>query len=149
MNTVLVAAMPPYRPTGRSAIMSAARAVTGRRRGRRGCLQLWARRVTVCLAAALVVGLLSDPALAEPSPAPGDPADIPTVIDNLRLWLVGLLAGVATLFLTIGGLRYLAAGGDPSEVERSKGALKAAAIGYAIAILAPVLLAALQGIVGS
>ncbi|MGH3734395.1 MAG: pilin [Micromonosporaceae bacterium] len=149
MNTVLVAALPPYRPTRGSAIIRAARALTGWWRGRRGCLQPWPRTAAVCLAAALVIGLLSDPAMAEPSPAPGNPADIPTVINNLRLWLVGLLAGVATLFLTIGGLRYLAAGGDPSEVERSKGALKAAAIGYAIAILAPVLLAALQGIVGS
>ncbi|MFD7169127.1 pilin [Streptomyces violascens] len=76
-------------------------------------------------------------------------ADVPTVISNLRNWIVGLLTGLATLFLTFGGLRYLMAGGDPGEVEAAKRALKAAAIGYGLAILAPVLVTALQGIVGA
>ncbi|GAA2662202.1 pilin [Streptomyces vastus] len=76
-------------------------------------------------------------------------ADIPTVITNLRNWVVGILAGLATLFLTFGGLRYLMAGGDPGEVEAAKRALKAAAIGYGLAILAPVLVTVLQGIVGA
>lgn len=75
-------------------------------------------------------------------------ADIPTVINNLRNWIVGILAGLATLFLTFGGLRYLMAGGDPGEVEAAKRALKAAGIGYGLAILAPVIVTVLQGIVG-
>ncbi|MEU6142395.1 pilin [Streptomyces sp. NPDC047081] len=76
-------------------------------------------------------------------------ADIPTVITNLRNWIVGLLAGLATLFLTFGGLRYLMAGGDPGEVEAAKRALRAAAIGYGLAVLAPVFVTVLQGIVGT
>ncbi|KAF4408930.1 hypothetical protein GCU69_11635 [Streptomyces lycii] len=76
-------------------------------------------------------------------------ADIPTVINNLRNWVVGLLAGLATLFLTFGGLRYLMAGGDPGEVEAAKRALKASAIGYGLAILAPVVVTVLKGIVGA
>lgn len=76
-------------------------------------------------------------------------ATIPQVIDNLRNWIVGLLAGMATLFLTVGGLRYLMAGGDPGEVESAKRALKAAAIGYALAVLAPVLVSVLRSIVGA
>jgi hypothetical protein len=74
--------------------------------------------------------------------------DIPTVINNTRNWIVGILAGLATLFLTVGGLRYLMAGGDPGEVEKAKTALKAAAIGYVLAILAPIILDVLNGIVG-
>jgi len=45
-------------------------------------------------------------------------ASIDQVVSNLTHWIVGILAGLATLFLTIGGLRYLMAGGDPGEVER-------------------------------
>src|SRR5207302_2573985 len=71
------------------------------------------------------------------------------VIDSLRLWVVGLLAGLATLFLTIGGVRYMTAGGDPGQIERAKSALRSAAIGYALAALSPVLVAILQSIVGS
>jgi hypothetical protein len=73
---------------------------------------------------------------------------ISQVIHNTTLWITGLLAGLATLFLTIGGVRYLAAGQDPGEVERAKGALRAAAIGYGLAILAPVIVAVLKSLVG-
>jgi hypothetical protein len=72
-----------------------------------------------------------------------------SVIDALRVWLVGILAGLATLFLTIGGIRYLTAAGDPAQVERAKVALKSAAIGYALAALAPLLVSILQSVVGA
>lgn len=88
--------------------------------------------------------LFAGPAAAAP---PGAPS-LGGVIDALRLWLVGILAGLATLFLTIGGIRYLTAGGDPAEVERAKIALKSAAIGYALAALAPLLVSILQSVVG-
>jgi hypothetical protein len=73
---------------------------------------------------------------------------LPVIISNITKWIIGLLLGVATLFLTIGGLRYLAAGGDPNEVEKAKSAVKSALIGYALAILAPVLLAVVKGWIG-
>jgi hypothetical protein len=75
-------------------------------------------------------------------------ASIGQVISNATAWIVGILAGVATLFLTVGGLRYLMAGGDPAEVERAKTALKSAAIGYGMAILAPVIVTVLKSLVG-
>ena len=74
--------------------------------------------------------------------------DLPTIITNITAWIVGLLIGVATLFLTIGGLRYLAAGGDPTEIEKAKSAFKSALLGYALAVLAPILLAIVQGWIG-
>ena len=75
-------------------------------------------------------------------------ASIGQVISNTTRWITGVLAGLATLFLTIGGLRYLMAGGDPSEVERAKTALRSAAIGYGLAILAPVIVTVLKSLVG-
>jgi hypothetical protein len=64
-------------------------------------------------------------------------ASIQQVVNNIRTWLVGILVAVATLFLTVGGLRYLAANGDPGEVEKAKSTLRSAALGYALALLAP------------
>lgn len=99
------------------------------------------------LYAALLVGIL---VLAAPIAAEAaGPQTLSGVIDSLRLWVVGLLAGLATLFLTIGGIRYMTAGGDPGQIERAKSALRSAAIGYALAALSPVLVAILQSIVGS
>ncbi|WP_024875928.1 pilin [Saccharomonospora piscinae] len=76
------------------------------------------------------------------------PASLDQVITNLRNFLIGLLVGLATLFLTIGGVRYLAADGDPGEVERAKKSLRNALIGYGLAMLAPLLVTILQGLVG-
>jgi hypothetical protein len=82
------------------------------------------------------------------TPAFADTTTLGGVINNLRNWIVGILTAVATLFLTVGGLRYLTAGGDPGQVEKAKIALKSAAIGYALAILAPLLVSILASIVG-
>ena len=86
-----------------------------------------------------------DLVLAVPQAAP---KTIPQVIDGLKLWIMGILAAVATLFLVIGGLRYMTAGGDPAQAEQAKGNFKSALVGYALAVLAPVILQVLQGILG-
>jgi hypothetical protein len=71
------------------------------------------------------------------------------LLNNVRNWIVGILAGLATVFLTIGGVRYTMAGGDPGEVERAREALRAAAKGYALAALAPLIVEVLKGLVGA
>jgi len=111
-------------------------------RGRRHGAQVAGRIPAVMV---LTVGLLL--AASAPAYAAGGPT-INGVISNLTAWLVGILAGVATLFLTIGGLRYLTAGGDPVQVEKAKTALKSAAIGYALAALAPLIVSILASVVG-
>ncbi|MBM0224415.1 pilin [Micromonospora sp. ATA51] len=73
---------------------------------------------------------------------------LPVVIGNLQTWLMGILAAVATLFLVLAGVYWATAGGDPAQVDRAKGALKNALVGYGLAVLAPVLLQVVQGIVG-
>jgi len=107
------------------------------------------------LAAAIVLILVPTiagpavPAFAHVAGAPlaaPDTGPLAHVIDNLRAWIMGILAAVATLYLTIGGVRYLTAGGDPTEVDKAKSAFKSAGIGYALAFLAPVLLGMLQSI---
>lgn len=94
--------------------------------------------------ASLALVVLGAPAAV----AQGQPATLDQVVDNARGWVMGLLAGLATLFLVIGGARYVMAGGDPSQVERAKVTIKSALAGYALALLAPVILSVLRGIVG-
>ena len=74
--------------------------------------------------------------------------DLNTVIDNLKLWLTGLLAGLATVFLIVGGARYAMAGGDPVRLEKAKSAISSAGLGYAFALFAPVIVTIIQKIVG-
>jgi hypothetical protein len=104
-----------------------------------------ARRLVVAgLLAGALVAVLASPAYA----AGGGTQTLSGLISNLTTWIVGILAGVATLFLTIGGLRYLTAGGDPGQVEKAKTALKSAAVGYALAVLAPLIVSILASLVG-
>ncbi len=71
------------------------------------------------------------------------------VLTNIRNWLMGILAGLATVFLTVGGVRRVFGGGDPGEQEKAKECFKAAGIGYALAALAPLVVTVLKGIVGA
>lgn len=117
----------------------------------RGRRLLTAGVVTLTVLLILVLVVAGHAVAAPPAPAPAPPpsvTDLNQVITNMRNWLMGILAGAATLFASIGGLRYMGANGDPGEIERAKGAFKAAGIGYAAAILAPVALTALRSVVG-
>lgn len=104
------------------------------------------RRMAIALALAMVLlVVVASPAYAATG---GGTQSLQGLISNLTTWLVGILAGVATLFLTVGGLRYLSAGGDPGQVEKAKTALKSAAIGYALAALAPLIVSILASLFG-
>jgi hypothetical protein len=71
------------------------------------------------------------------------------LIDNVQQWLVGIMAALATLFLMIGGVRYLMANGKPGEIEEAKSAFRSAGIGYVLALLAPLVVEILKSIVGA
>lgn len=108
--------------------------------------------VTVTVAAALAVTVVA----ASPATAADGgtqvvalAASVDQVLNNLRNWLMGILALLATVFFTVGGVRYLMAGGDPGEVERAKTAFKSAGWGYVGAALAPLVVTVLKGIVGA
>lgn len=106
------------------------------------------------LAAAVVVLVLSVAAVpaataAEPSQVLALADSVDAVLNNIRNWIMGVLAGLATVFLSIGGVRYLMAGGDPGEVEKAKTAFKSAGWGYGLAALAPVIVQVLKSIVGA
>jgi Type IV secretion system pilin len=105
------------------------------------------RAATIVAVTATALAAAAGPAVAADT-TPLAVNDLPTVIGNMTTWITGIIAAVATLFLTIGGARYLMAGGDPSEVERAKGSLKSAGIGYGLALLAPIILTILKNILG-
>lgn len=121
---------------------SAARLTAPRRSRCRG------RPFVLAVLAALMLSLLTaDSVPAETVLAQVD--SVSEVFTNIRDWLVGILAGLATVFLTVGGVRYLLAGGDPGEVEKAKQAFKSAGWGYGLAALAPLVVEILRGIVGA
>ena len=112
------------------------------------CSVVHFRRLTVGLSlTALGIAVSSEPAFAA-EPTLVAVKTLPQVIDSLILWITGIAFAVATLFGVIAGLLYLAAGGDPAQVERAKTAFKASVVGYAIVLLAPGLLTIAKSILG-
>src|SRR5262249_47378242 len=104
---------------------------------------------------ALIVELAVVALLASASAAHADTmvvalaGSVTDVLNNVRKWIMGILAGLATGFLSIGGVRYVMGGGDPGEVEKAKTAFKSAGWGYSLAALAPLVVEILKGIVGA
>ena len=96
--------------------------------------------LAACLYATVIFFVVAPDALAA--------TDLNSVIDNLKVWLTGLLAGLATVFLIVGGARYVMAGGDPVRLEKAKSAISSAGLGYAFALFAPVIVTIIQKIVG-
>jgi heme A synthase len=97
------------------------------------------------LAAALMAATVI---IAAPLPAHAAATSLSDVIDSIQRWVAGLLAGLATLFLMVGGIRYLTAGGNRREMERGKEAMKSAVVGYVLAAMAPILINILRQMVG-
>ena len=116
---------------------------------RRAAPRRLAADLTVALAVAAAAGvlLLGDGTAAHAAQTgPVLAADsVEAVVNNIRTWLFALLGAVATLFLTVGGLRLMWANGDPGEAEKGKAALKSAAIGYALALLSPLIVTIVAG----
>lgn len=119
------------------------------RLSRRGRARLRRRSLTSIVLAALFLALSAATAHAEPTQVLALAGSIDQVLTNIRSWLMGILASLATVFLSIGGVRYVMGGGDPGEIEKAKTAFKSAAFGYGLAALAPVVVTVLQGIVGA
>ena len=107
------------------------------------------RLVVITELAALVLLLSASAAHAETTQVLALAGSVDQVLTNIRNWVMGILAALATVFLSIGGVRYVMGGGDPGEIEKAKTSFKAAGIGYALAALAPLVVTVLQGIVGA
>lgn len=100
----------------------------------------------------IVAGLVGEAPAAHAAGPPTTPnlqlaGNVQQVFTNIRNWLMGILSGLATVFLTLGGLRYLIGAGEPEEIHKAKTAFKAAGIGFGLAALAPLVVDILQSLV--
>ena len=81
--------------------------------------------------------------------APAGLGQVVEILEAVRNALVAVLTALAIAALTYAGIRYVIAGGDPSSVEKAKIAAKSAVVGLGLALLAPVLVAIVKGLIGA
>jgi hypothetical protein len=74
---------------------------------------------------------------------------IVAVLNNIQNLLLLGIGSLALVMLTVGGIRYVLAQGDPELIRHAKHTVRNALLGLAVALLAPVLVALVKTIVGS
>ncbi len=110
-----------------------------------------AARRTVVITVAVGVLLLASSAQAfAVVPVTNGPvaANLNEVLNNVRNWIMGILGSLATVFLSLGGVRYMLGNGDPGEINKAREAFRNAGYGYGLAALAPVVVEILKQIFG-
>ena len=70
------------------------------------------------------------------------------ILNRVRDMLMLVIGSAALVMLTVGGIRYVAAGGDKEGVLGAKQSVKHALFGLGVAILAPVLIQIIKTILG-
>ena len=116
-------------------------------------VQRTAAAAAMTVLAAVLLSVVADPAPAwaadtAPVTVLAQAESVDQLLSNIRAWLIGILAGLATVFATIGGVRYMMANGDLGELDKARVAFRSAGIGYALAALAPLMVTVLRGLVG-
>lgn len=81
--------------------------------------------------------------------APEGLGQVVDILENVRNALVLILTTLAIAALTYAGIRYVIAGGDPGGIEKAKTAAKSAVVGLGLALLAPLLVAIVKGVIGA
>lgn len=108
-------------------------------------------RVAACGLGVVVLcgaGLLLAPAAgAAPEVVLAQAQSIEDVLNNIRNLIMSVLITLGVIALSLAGLFYLLSGGDQAMAMRAKAALYSAAVGFALAALAPLVINILAGVV--
>ena len=70
------------------------------------------------------------------------------ILNRVRDMLMLIIGSLSLFMMTVGGIRYVTAGGDKDGVHGAKQTVKHALLGLGVAILAPVLIQIIKTILG-
>lgn len=74
---------------------------------------------------------------------------LPKLFETIFTFLIGIVGGLAIIFLIIGGIRYILARGDEKAAKGAKDQITAAIIGLVVALLAVVIVSIVGTILGT
>ncbi len=59
---------------------------------------------------------------------------IPIVLQNLLVWLFGLVGLVAVILVAYGGIKFILSGGDPKQVDSARKTITFALLGLVVVV---------------
>ena len=71
------------------------------------------------------------------------------LIENIANYAIDLIIIVCTIFIIIGGIQYITAGGNQEQAQKAKATLTWAIIGLILVLAAPILIKTFKTIIGS
>ena len=82
-------------------------------------------------------------------PDAGGSADpVATVIENVMLWLLGIVGFIAIIAFVISGMQYLLSAGDQNMIETAKRNMKWSIVGVVVALIGLIILNFVFGMLG-
>ncbi len=103
-------------------------------------------KIAVSFAAIGLLVSYSFPALADSYGLPTD--SLKVIIGRVINWLLGISAGLAVLFIIIGGIYYITAAGDESKIEIGKKMITYAIYGLLIVGASYAIVLTVSGFIG-
>ncbi len=70
------------------------------------------------------------------------------ILNRVRDMLMLVIGSLSLVMLTVGGIRYVTAGGDKDGVHSAKQTVQHALLGLGVAILAPVFIQVIKAVLG-
>lgn len=83
------------------------------------------------------------------SPTKTDFSNIGAIFNTIFTFLIGIVGGLAIIFIVIGGIRYILAGGDPKATDAAKNQITAALIGLIVALLSVAIVVIVGNLLGT
>lgn len=78
-----------------------------------------------------------------------DTNTIGSIFNIIFTFLIGIVGGLAIIFIVIGGIRYIIAAGDPKATDAAKHTITAALVGLIVALLAVAIIVIVGNILGT
>jgi len=94
---------------------------------------------------ASVLAALGDGKLMENRKDDGSTETLVQFLGGIQSWLLGLIAGLAVLFIVYGGFLYITSGGNKERIETAKKTLTYSVLGLILVALAGVIFEILTG----
>ncbi len=99
-------------------------------------MALWISGLLFFLFFAIVTSVTMVAAITIPNPLGSGGKDIPTLINTIAKWLLGIGTVIATIVVLWSAFLFMTSGGSPTRVTQARQTLLYAIIGLAILLLA-------------